>query len=105
MNPKIGDTLEQQSKYCKNPHLYEGGIYQEKGGEYLMFCQVGYHKFALINLEDGNRMDDPIAEEHDDLLYPSTVLLRMVGQLEEPITMVAENFQSFMDAEMYKCDS
>lgn len=100
MNPQVGDTLEHQSEYCKDPHMYEGCIYQEyNGGEHYMFCQVGYHVFALINLEEGNRLHDPVAHSSAE-----HALLRIISQLEEPITMVAKDFESFINGERHERD-
>lgn len=55
-----GQKFSEQIKLVSSPHSLEGSVYEAPTG-LLMFCQVGYASFVFINLEDGNRMTDPVA--------------------------------------------
>jgi len=54
MELEIGERFSDQIEHNDMPHAYEGLVYE--GDAIYMFCQTGYHRFDLINLDVGNRL-------------------------------------------------
>ncbi len=56
--PGYPNTPREQIKIYKDPHSFEGLVYDTDWGP-AIFCQVGRQKFCFICLTDGNRISEP----------------------------------------------
>jgi len=91
MDLQIGELFNEQIEHNGEPHRYEGGVYVGSSDAVYMFCQVGYSKFAFINLDEGNRVWHGVqlrVKTHPELggCNERGVLRMMYHQMDERLT-------------------
>jgi len=87
----IGEKFEDQIERIRDPHRYEGNIYQDSGDETWMFCQVGPHTFAFICLNSGNRVFTPMEMPNTTMAGRYELLSKMSDHVSEHRLIQIEN--------------